>query len=75
MRLITVNGKTYKSRYSCKNDSVQRLAHHVFVQRNLITHEEWMTSHEKLVDKFHLDYNEIKFDGRSRYAKTLPYFS
>lgn len=74
MKRITVNGKTYKSSWSILKDKVAML-HYGFLRNGLISHDEWAKSQQTIIEKFDLKVTEDRIDGRTKEAKSIPYFS
>ena len=76
MYLIRDNrtGKEYKTRLDINQDKLRHLFTYAFVKAKAITEEE-ASSDIMCTEKWSFIKQRGKIDGRSVYAKTLPYFT
>ena len=76
MYLIRDNrtGKEYKTKFSIEQDKLRYLFTYAFVKSKVITEEE-ASSDIMCTEKWSFIKQRGKIDGRSVYAKTLPYFT
>ena len=70
-----IAGHVFKSRDSIKDDKVAILPFIGFVDKGLITEEEWSTSQQNIVEKFELYVAESYIDGRTKTARNMKHFS
>lgn len=68
-------GHVFKSHSSIKNDKVAILPWIGFVNKGLISEDEWFKSQQSICEKFGLYITERKVDGRNKLTKSMRFFS
>ena len=68
-------GKVFKSKHSIKNDIVASLPWIGFVDKGLITEEEWAKSQQTISSKFSFYISEMTIDGRTKLSRYIRRFS
>jgi len=69
-----ITGRVFKSKRSVMKDRVA-LLHWGYVEKGLITEEEWAKSTQFIKDRFELVITEVQIDGRTKLARSLKPFS
>lgn len=68
-------GKTYKTPFNVENDSLYGLYTTLFVNAGVLTESEAKSMTTKCIDKWPFIKSAGKIDGRTKIAKSLPYFT
>ena len=64
-----------KSNWAAGEDVVCILPYTPFVEKGIISKEEWMSGHQLIADKLGVEVREFPMDGRKKDAKALPFFN
>ena len=74
---IIIDNKTnisYKSKSNIKADTISQLPYK-FVDAKVIKQTEWANCRDKIVSRYPNRFKVAPIDGRSKAARSLPYFS
>ena len=65
---------SYKSKSNITEDTISQLPYK-FVDAKVINQTEWANCRDKIVSRYPNRFKVAPIDGRSKVARTLPYFS